>query len=91
MNKEFVESLQVNNELNVAKDRQAFKDASVGTKLEKETTEALERETAFLEELIEQNEILQRKVGKAKASFVVLMSLTVLVVIARFLAFTQGF
>lgn len=88
---EFEEALQQNNESKVEQDKQAFKDASAGTRVISETSAVLDSEYAYLEELIDKNNSLKNKKSKLQTSFGMIVIFTVFVVIARVVAFTQGY
>ena len=88
---EFEEALQQNNESKVEQDKQAFKDASAGTRVISETSGLLDGEYAHLEDLVDQNSKLKSKKNKLQTSFGMIVIFTVFVVIARVVAFTQGY
>lgn len=88
---EFEEALQQNNEARVEQDKQAFKDASAGTRVISETSGLLDEEYAHLEDLVDQNSKLKSKKSKLQTSFGMIVIFTVFVVVARVVAFTQGY
>ena len=91
MSENLTQALKQNNELRVEQDKQAFKDASAGTRVISETSGLLDEEYAHLEELVDLNSKLKSKKSKLQTSFGMIVIFTVFVAIARVVAFTQGY